>query len=157
MELRTAVAALRTKHIACKTFRMNAAQNVFAVTDVTFYQSYMMLSGNIIYITVNIKFPKLSRKLCLCFLNNVLVVNATVVLKIFDCNELHIVFFCKFPKAWSLHHCSVIFHDFAADTTFFKTGKTAQINCCFCVTVTNKNAAFFCNQWEHMSRSSKVL
>ena len=82
--------------------------------------------------------------------------DAAVVLQIFYRYEFEVIFFCNFPQFRSAHHCSVFVHNFTAQTALLQSGKAAQINSRFRVSVAHKNSAFFCNERKHMTRTAEV-
>ena len=100
-----------------------------------------MFAGNVIYITVYFEMTVFIRKIGTGFPYYMFFVNTAVILQRFNCYELEVVFFSKFPKFVSSHHCSVVTHDFTAYTALLETGQAHKINSCFSVAVSYKNAA----------------
>ena len=53
MKLRSAVTAAASKNVPSQTLAVNAAENVFAVTQITFYEGNMMFARDVVDVAVN--------------------------------------------------------------------------------------------------------
>ena len=116
-----------------------------------------MFAGQIVYIAVYIKIAEFSRKLCLCFADNMLFVHAKKVLQGRNCNDFHIKALCKLEKSFLTHHRAVICHNLAAKSAFFKSRKPAKVNGCLSMTVAHKNAPLSRDKGEHVAGAAEVL
>ena len=81
MKLRAAVAPRASEHIAGKAFGMNAAKNILAVADFALDKRNMVLARKVVHIAVNVERAEFARKVRLCFLDYVPVVNAAIILQ----------------------------------------------------------------------------
>ena len=136
---------------------MYTAQNIFPIANLTFHQCHMMFTGDVIHIPINLKFSILGWHLCTCFPYDMFFMDPAVILQIFDRNKFQVVLLRQLPEILCPHHRSVLFHDFTADSTFFQSGKTHQINRCLGMTISYQHTSMPCHQRKYMPRSSKVL
>lgn len=98
---------------------MNSAQEILSIADISLYEGYVMLSVQLVYISVSLELTVFCGQIDAGFAIYELFMLFSVVLELFNGYELHIVFLCQFYELRSSHHSSVFFHDFAAKSAFF--------------------------------------
>ena len=136
---------------------MNTAEYVFSVSYFTLNKGNMVFSVEFVYISVCNKVAVFCRHLSLCHTLYKLVIYFSVLLESFNCNYFHIEFFGKSEKFCSSHHCSVVSHNFTAETAFLKACKSHKVYGCFCMSVSFQNTVFLGKKREHMSGTAEIL
>ena len=157
LKLFAAVAFIRSESITGQAFRMNTAENRFAIADLTLDQGDMMLACQLIDIAVDNKFTVFCRKFGFGHTLYQFFVLFTPALDLLDRRHLQIMLFCKFHKVIISCHVPVIIHDLTAQAHLLKACHLHQVNGNFCMTVSFEDAARLGDQREHVTRTPEVL
>ena len=136
---------------------MHSAEQIFTVAYITFHKCHMVLSIELVDISVSLEITVFRRHVHYRLTLHQFFMLFPVVLQHLDGDEFHIVLFGQLEQLALSHHRAVILHDLAAEPALLQSCKPQKIDRSLCVAVPFEDSVPLRLEREHMSRTSEIL
>jgi len=156
-QLRSAIAAVRMKHIAGQALGMDAHEHGLAAVDLAFHQRDMFFPVHVVGVRHRLEHAVIGRQPDLHFAPDQLLFLVAIRDQIFDRDQFHIMLFCDFVQVRQPRHRAVFLDHFADDRGGIGAAHFGEIDRRLRVPGSSEHAAFFGDQRKHVPRAAERL